>query len=141
MKYNHILVALELSEASQVLIDKAASLREMTGAEVSFIHIDGSVGELSSELTDLQIEPDARPLNDYGNQWLHRLQDMHDYPIKHFLVGTGNLGDKLTAVVDKYQCDVLICGHHHDLWNSIVSYSRQLINHSNIDILVVPIKE
>ncbi|MBW3695841.1 universal stress global response regulator UspA [Vibrio sp. T187] len=140
MKYKHILVALELVEESRVLIDRAASMAELTGAKVSFIHIDGTHGEIYPELIDLQKTPDRRPLNEHSNEWLSTFQKYPDFPLERFLVGTGDLGDKLHETIKDNGFDLLICGHHHDFWSRIVSYSRHLINNSPIDILVVPIE-
>lgn len=139
MKYQNILVALELSEDSKVLIERAVGLAELTGADVSFVHIDGSVGEVYSELMDIKADPTLKPLNEAGNQQLQNLLEHTNFPIKHFLVGTGDLSNKLEETIASNQFDLLICGHHHSFWSHIVSYSRNLINHSSIDILVVPI--
>lgn len=140
MCYQHILVALELSEDSnKVLINKAIALAKAVNAEVSFIHIDGTLGEIYPELMDIQEHPGDKPLNEYSNEQLHNVQQYTDYPIKHFLVGTGTLGDKLGGIINDYGFDILICGHHHKFWSHIVSYSRNVINKSPIDILVVPI--
>ncbi|MCW8345668.1 universal stress protein [Vibrio sp. ZSDZ65] len=139
MKYKHILVALELSDDSHVVIDKAVSFAKLMGAEVSFIHIDGSHGEIYPDLVDIQAEPERQPLNATSNEKLVAFQQYTDFPIKRFLVGTGDLGDKLKDTIAENEVDLLICGHHHDFWSRIVSYSRHLINKSPIDILVVPI--
>jgi len=140
MKYKHILVALELTEESKSLIDRAGSLAELTGAKVSFIHIDGTHGEIYPDLIDIQLEPDKRPLNEHNNEMLLTFKQYPNYPIHHFLVGTGDLGEKLRDTISENGFDLLICGHHHDFWSRIISYSKHLIDKSPIDILVVPIE-
>ncbi len=145
MKYKHILVALELTEENKVLINKAVAMADTFGADVSFIHVDGAVGEIYPELIDIQQDPDKKPLNQRGNDLLHQFQkyasDTYpDVPVKHFWVGTGSLSSKLKRMIEENNYDLLICGHHHDFWNNLVSYSRELINKSPVDILVVPIK-
>ena len=40
MSYQHILVAIDLSEDSKLLVDKAVALAKPLDADVSFIHID-----------------------------------------------------------------------------------------------------
>ncbi len=54
MSYKHIMVALDLSEESKMLIDKAVSLAKPLDAEVSFIHIDVNYAELYT-LIDLNM--------------------------------------------------------------------------------------
>ncbi len=139
MNYQRILVALELSEDSKVLIDRAIAIAKPANAEISFIHIDETFGETYEDLMDIQADPTLRPLNESSNEQLHYLQQYTDYPVTHFFVGTGNLSDKLSNTIKENEYDLLICGHHHNFWSNIVSYSRNLINKSPIDILVVPI--
>ncbi|MEZ9706553.1 universal stress protein, partial [Vibrio breoganii] len=40
MSYKHILVAVDLSEDSKLIVDKAVALAKPLEAKVSFIHID-----------------------------------------------------------------------------------------------------
>ena len=46
MSYQHILVAVDLTDESKVLIDKAVALAKPLDAKVSFIHIDVNYAEL-----------------------------------------------------------------------------------------------
>jgi nucleotide-binding universal stress UspA family protein len=139
MKYKHILVALEVSEDSNVLINRAGSLAEQFDAEVSFIHIDGTHGEIYPELVDIKESSDECPLNTHVLEQLKEFEGSAQYPIKHFLVGTGDLSTKLQDAILEHKVDLLICGHHHDFWSNLVSYSKHLINKSPVDILIVPI--
>ena len=141
MKYKHILVALELSDESTVLIDRAVSMASYLGSEISFIHIDGTHGEIYRELVDIKADPDQRPLNEHSMECLRSFSDYMEQPLKHFFVGTGDLADKLEVTIKEQEVDLLICGHHQDFWSKIISYSRHLINNSPVDILVVPIHD
>ncbi|MCG9680129.1 universal stress protein [Vibrio sp. Isolate23] len=141
MKYRHILVALELSEESNVLIERAVFMAKQHDAEISLIHIDGTHGEIYPELVDIHADASVRPLNEHSMEWLRAFQAKLDFPVKHFLVGTGDLGDKLNDTITENGVDLLICGHHQDFWSKIISYSRHLINKSPVDILVVPIPD
>ncbi|MDN2480120.1 universal stress protein [Vibrio astriarenae] len=139
MNYKHILVALELSDESHVLIDKAVFLAKLLDARISFIHIDGTHGEIYHELVDMKVEGAQRPLSVNAMEQLQEFESYMDYPLRSFLVGTGDLGDKIHETVVDHNVDLLICGHHQDFWSKIISYSRHLIHKSPVDILVVPI--
>ncbi|GLO61515.1 universal stress protein [Vibrio sp. MACH09] len=139
MNYKHILVALELSEDSNLLIDKAVFFAKQFQAEVSFIHIDGTHGEIYPELIDIQKDHNECPVSEHSIEQLQKFERYADYKIKHCFVGTGNLSDKLESTINDSQVDLLICGHHHDFWSKLLSYSKHLINKSPVDILVVPI--
>ena len=58
MKYKHILVALDLSKESHALIDRAVSIAGLVDAKVSYIHIDGTHGEIYPDLIDIKAEPE-----------------------------------------------------------------------------------
>ncbi|WP_100751727.1 universal stress protein [Vibrio salilacus] len=139
MNYKHILVALELSEETKELIDKANYLATLTNAEISFIHIDGSHGEIYPEVADIQANDTQRPFGEHTIAQIRAFEAYSEHPIKHILVGTGDLANKLKATIEDKQVDLLLCGHHHDFWSKIVSYSKHLVDKSPIDILVVPI--
>lgn len=95
MKYKHILVALELADESTVLIDRAVEMANYLDSDISFIHVDGTHGEIYRELVDIKENPDQRPLNEHSMECLKTFSDYMDYPLKHFFVGTGDLADKL----------------------------------------------
>ncbi|GMQ49193.1 universal stress protein [Vibrio sp. 10N] len=141
MKYKHILVALELSFESKVLIDRAVFLAKLLDADVSFIHIDGSHGEIYHELVDLVADPEQRPLTLESMDQLDEFAEYAQCTLKHFMVGTGDLGDKVKIAIAENDFDLLICGHHHDFWSKLVSASRQVINSSPVDVLVVPLED
>ncbi|MGD8118139.1 universal stress protein [Vibrio sp. TRT 29B02] len=139
MNYKHILVALELTDESKVLVDKAVYLAKLTNAEVSFIHIDGSHGEIYPEVVDLQTETNHPPFGEHTIEQIRAFESYSAFPIKHILLGSGDLADKLANTIENNNVDLLLCGHHHDFWSKIVSYSKHLVDASPVDILVVPI--
>jgi nucleotide-binding universal stress UspA family protein len=139
MTYQHILVALELSEESNILLERARYMAEKHDAHVSFVHIDGSHGEIYPDLVDIHNNPEQNPLNKETMDQLHAFEEHFDLPLRHFFVGTGDLADKLENTIADNGIDILICGHHHDFWSRIISYSKHLIHKSPVDILVVPI--
>lgn len=139
MNYRHILVALELEEESKALIDRAVYLAKLTDAQISFIHIDGSHGEIYPELVDLKTNPEQKPLGEHAIEQILAFEAYSPLEIREVLVGTGDLADKLKDTIVNNNVDLLICGHHNDFWSKIVSYSRHLVDKSPVDILVVPI--
>ncbi len=141
MTYKHILVAVELSEESHLLIDKAAVIAKQFNADVSLVHIDSTHGEIYTELFDLKQEESRANVRDNTSSFFDNFMQHSEHPVKHALVGVGNISTKLPKVINEYNVDLLICGHHHDFWSHIVSTSRQLINTSPVDILVVPIED
>ncbi|WP_413284266.1 universal stress protein [Vibrio sp. MA40-2] len=135
------MVAVELSEESVALIDKAAVYAEKFQADVSLVYIDSSHGEIYSEIFDLNKPEEQSNVNEKTNRYFQQFVQGAQVPIEYALVGTGSIADKLPGIIEQYKIDLLICGHHHDFWSHIISTSRQLINTSSVDILVQPIEE
>ncbi|HAS6176402.1 universal stress protein [Vibrio vulnificus] len=141
MSYQHILVAVDLSDDSKLLIDKAVSLAKALEAKVSFIHIDVNYAELYTGLIDINMAEAQHQAMEASRTQLGNLADYANFPITHTLVGSGDLSNELCDTIGEYQVDLLVCGHHQDFWSKLLSSTRQLINCSPVDMLVVPLKE
>lgn len=137
--YEHILVAVELSEESDSLIDKAAAYAKKFDADLSLIYIDSSYGEIFTQFFDLTEDTSHANVPEKTNSYFERFIQRSEVPVKRALVGAGNISNKLPEVIEEYEIDLIICGHHHDFLSHIISTTRQLINTSSVDILVHPI--
>ncbi|KOO05677.1 universal stress protein [Vibrio hepatarius] len=141
MSYQHILVAVDLSEDSKLLIDKAVSLAKPLGAEVSFVHIDVNYAELYTGLIDINLAETQHQAIQASQKQLQDFADHANFPIKHTLVGSGDLGNELCETIQEFNFDLVVCGHHQDFWSKLLSSTRQLINCTPVDLLVVPLKD
>ncbi|MGF1703805.1 universal stress protein [Photobacterium makurazakiensis] len=125
MSYKHILVAVDLSESSQTVIDKAISLAKGTSCKLSFVFVDVDRVVLArKEEQTLQKE-------------LQTLADQSDYPVAETLVVIGDLHIKLSAIVKKMDVDLVVCGHHHKFMSRLFSSIPKLANAVEADLLVV----
>lgn len=141
MSYQHILVAIDLSEDSKLLVDKAVSLAKPLNADISFIHIDVNYAELYTGLIDINLAETQHQAIEASQQQLQHLAEHADFPIKHTLVGSGDLSNELCDTIKEFNIDLVVCGHHQDFWSKLLSSTRQLINCSPVDMLVVPLKD
>ncbi len=141
MSYQHILVAVDLSEDSKFLVDKAVALAKALSADVSFIHIDVNYAELYTGLIDINLAETQHQAIEASQRQLQNFADHANYPIKHTLVGSGDFGHELCDSIMEFNVDLVVCGHHQDFWSKLLSSTRQLINCSPVDLLVVPLKD
>jgi universal stress protein A len=141
MSYQHILVAVDLSDESQILIDKAVALAKPLGAEVSFIHIDINYAEIYTGLIDINLTAAHNHAMQSSMEQLKQMAETSHYPIKHTLVGSGDLGYELKEAINDRNVDLVICGHHQDFWSLLLSSTKQLINSISTDMLVVQLTE
>ncbi|WP_354624972.1 universal stress protein [Psychromonas sp. MME2] len=141
MKYRHILVAIDLTDSSEYIINKAVSLAKMSNAELSLIYVDMDYSNIYTGLSYSEftkIEPDSQRVTSLQNE-LKSLAEKVDYPISHRLFESGDLSKNILQSTEELGADLLVCGHHHDFWSGLLSSSRKLLRKSVIDIFIVQV--
>ncbi len=139
--YKHVLVAVDLSEESLVLLRKGADIAKACSAKLSIIHVDVNFSDLYTGLIDINMTSVQDNVVGETVQVLSELSEKIDYPVTERLSGTGDFCQVLQDAVDEYDVDLLITGHHQDFWSKLVSSTRQVMNSVSVDMLVVPLKE
>ncbi|PHM62502.1 universal stress protein UspA [Xenorhabdus ishibashii] len=141
MAYKHILVAVDLSPESQILVEKAVSLAKPYNAKISLIHVDVNYSDLYTGLIDVNLGDMQERIADETRNSLKELSVGADYPVQETLSGSGDLGQVLVDAIKQYDMDLVVCGHHQDFWSKLMSSARQLINTVHVDMLIVPLRD
>jgi universal stress protein A len=148
MSYNHILVAVDLTKSSEIVISKAVSLAKEVNAKLSFIYVDanhvsvsGAVGNLGLVLPEVGNSITDGKERLLLKKELSALVDQFDYPVENTLVVIGDVEVKLTTAVSQLDADLLVCGHHHDFWSRLLSSERKLVNTVSTDLLIVYLED
>ncbi|ATZ13050.1 universal stress protein UspA [Erwinia amylovora] len=141
MSYKHILIAVDLSPESKLLVDKAVSLARPYNAKVSLIHVDVNYSDLYTGLIDVNLGDMQKRLSQETHSALTELSASAGYPIAETLSGSGDLCQVLVDAIKQYQVDLVVCGHHQDFWSKLMSSARQLINTIHVDMLIVPLHD
>jgi universal stress protein A len=141
MAYKHILVAVDLSDESSILIAKAVSMARPYDAKVSIINVDINYSDLYTGLIDVNIGDMQQRISQETKEALDELSEKAGYPIAEKLMAKGDLGMALVDTIEKYDVDLVLCGHHQDFWSKLISSARQLINTIHIDMLIVPLQQ
>ena len=139
--YKHVLVAVDLSEESLVLLRKGANIAEKFGAKLSLIHVDVNFSDLYTGLIDINMSSVQDSVIAETSKALNDLAGQLTYPVTEKLNGTGDFSQVLEEAVDKHDVDLLITGHHQDFWSKFMSSTRQLMNSVKVDMLVVPLDD
>ena len=138
MSYKHILVAVDLSQSSEKVLNRAVSLAKDTNAKLSLIFVDvdnvSNIGIANLEIATL---PSIAEREKTLKKELQTLADQADYPIENAIVVMGDFTRKVNAEVQKMGADLLVCGHHHDFWSRLLSAARKLVNSAVTDLLIV----
>ncbi|MDH2998596.1 universal stress protein [Pasteurellaceae bacterium LFhippo2] len=139
MMYKHILVAVDLSEESLLLLRKGANLAANSNAKLSIIHVDVNFSDLYTGLIDINMSSVQDSVSEETVKALDDLANRIDYPVTERLNGSGDFSQVLEEAVEKYQVDLLVTGHHQDFWSKFMSSTRQVMNNVSVDMLVVPL--
>lgn len=142
MSYNHILVAVDLSESSEKLIEKAVSIAKISNAKLSLIFVDvdniSYVGLTSIEMSPI---PSTKERITARQEELQKFVERTDYPIENAIVEVGILASELSTTIEEKKIDLLVCGHHHDFWSRLLSSVNKIINSIVADLLIVYLEE
>ncbi|MEA3482673.1 MAG: universal stress protein [Pseudomonadota bacterium] len=129
MSYKHVLVAVDLSQSSQVVIEKAIIQAKNSNAKLSFVYVDvDRVIMEPKEEQKLQKE-------------LQELADKCLYPVHETMAVIGDLHIKLSGIVKKEGIDLVVCGHHHNLLSRFFSSVPRVANEVEADLLIVYLDE
>ena len=139
--YNHVLVAVDLSDESTFLLEKAAKIAKRNDAKLSIIHVDVNFSDRYTGLIDVNMSSMQDRISTETHQALTQLAEQAGYPITEKLSGSGDLGQVLTDAIEQYDVDLLVTGHHQDFWSKLMSSTRQVMNNIAIDMLVVPLRD
>ncbi|WED23766.1 universal stress protein [Vibrio sp. JC009] len=142
MTYKHILVAVDLSSESHLLVEKAASQAKANQAKLSLIHIEVvQDDDFTRQIVNSLVEESAenKVLKESQDK-LKELKDNASYPIENTLVACGGLDDELEKAIAEYEFDLIVCGHHQDFWHTVKSSTKQVMRSIPVDMLVVPLK-
>lgn len=139
--YKHVLVAVDLSDESQFLLEKAAGVARRNEAKLSIIHVDVNFSDLYTGLIDVNMASMQDRISTETQQSLVQLAENSSYPVTEKLSGSGDLGQVLADAIEKYDVDLLVTGHHQDFWSKLMSSTRQVMNNVAVDMLVVPLRD
>ncbi|CUY89902.1 universal stress protein [Serratia sp. IR-2025] len=139
MSYQHIVIATDLSDRDVRLIEKGAALAKVTRAKLSLIHVDIHHAPYYSAMGLQTYHYDGEvPTNVTTQQALAALALHSPHPIPDAIMVTGELVPALRREILARGIDLIIFGHHQDLWSNLFSTTRQAINNLEVDVLVIP---
>ncbi|MFV9067088.1 universal stress protein [Serratia fonticola] len=122
MTYQHIAIATDLSDDAELLVRKGSELAGALQAKLSLIYIDEQANHYS-EFGSGEFNYTDKTFTERVKNMLNAIQQQAEYPISEKGI------------------DLVIFGHHHDMWSRLVSSTRRTINHIAVDMLVVPIEK
>jgi universal stress protein A len=141
--YKHILVATDLSEESDQLVEKVKQLAKFSNAELSIIHVIEPLsfaygGDVPMDLTAIQAQ-----LDEHAKAKMTRFTELLDYPVKESYVVSGHTETEIHKVAEEQSCDLIIVGNHgrHGLALLLGSTANGILHGAKCDVLAIRVTE
>ncbi|OGT35428.1 MAG: hypothetical protein A3F11_01485 [Gammaproteobacteria bacterium RIFCSPHIGHO2_12_FULL_37_14] len=139
--YKHILFATDLTEDTDYLVEKVRSVRGLTKAKLSLIHVVEPLPGYSYAY--LGIEDIEGQLIEEARQSIEKLGEKLQVvkPEQHIEVGPTKT--KILKIADDIQADLIICGSHgrHGLSLLLGSTANAILHGAKCDVLTVRLPE
>ncbi|MCD6055526.1 MAG: UspA [Gammaproteobacteria bacterium] len=134
-RYQHILLATDLGEASQKATEKAKDFAELFGATLSIVHIIEPIAAYGyPELADLQT-----PLIETANVKMKTLGEKLGVPAERRFVELGSIKKLIPALAAQHKVDLIILGSHdrHGIARLLGSNANAIAHHTHCDTMIV----
>lgn len=135
--HKHILLATDLSEDTDYILEKVRMIRGYTGAKLSIIHVveplpGYSYAYLGIEDIEEQLITEARTA-------LAALGEKLNVPKEDLWIEIGPAKTKILKVADEIKADLIICGSHgrHGLSLLLGSTANAILHGAKCDVLTV----
>lgn len=137
--YNRVLVAVDLTDESDQVLQKAIDIAQRNEAELHLIHVIEIVsfaygGDIPMDLTSLQEQIDKQ-----ANERMNETAKLLSYPVTQTSIATGNTEEEIHQHARKIDADLIVIGSHgrHGLALILGSTSNGVLHGATCDILAV----
>ena len=141
MKYNHILIATDLLEGSEIVAKRALELAKEFSSKVSIIHVvEPLPGYGYAFIAPAEIESQ---LIDEAKKQLVDIAKQYSIPADNVHVVLGPTKVEILEIADKNGVDLIVVGTHirHGLGHLLGSTANAVIHSATCDVLTVRITE
>lgn len=143
MMYNKILLAVDLTDESIKVANKAAALCQATGAELIILHVIESLnyaygGDVPIDITDIQTQ-----LQETAKERIAILETQLDTPFKESCITQGGIESEIHRIAEEKKADLIIVGSHcrHGLALLLGSTANGVLHGAPCDVLAVKVNK
>ncbi len=141
-QYSHIMVAIDLSEDSRYVSDRAAALAKLSSARLSIIHVIEPInfaygGDIPMDLTAIQEQ-----LDEHARAKLQEFSTPYGVSEENQFVIVGLPQREIHRVCEEEQVDLVVVGSHgrHGLSLLLGSTCNSVLHGAGCDVLAVRVK-
>ncbi|WP_421863879.1 universal stress protein [Motiliproteus sp.] len=143
MAYQHILLAIDLTEESGQVADRAVALAKQGETRLSMIHVIEPLsfaygGDVPMDLSTIQEQ-----LDEHAQQRLEAFADSLGVPVAQLHVVSGHTESEIHRVAKEIEADLIIVGSHgrHGLSLLLGSTANGVLHGAKCDVLAVRVQD
>ena len=143
MSYQHILLAVDLTEESKQVADKAVLLAQQCNSQLSLIHVIEPLsfaygGDVPMDLSTIQEQ-----LDEHAQQRLDEFSAQLPVEIKQVHVVSGHTESEIHRIAKETDIDLIVVGSHgrHGLSLLLGSTANGVLHGAKCDVLAVQVHE
>lgn len=135
--YPRILLAVDLSNESDQLIDKACNIATNNNAQLSVIHVIEPLSFAYGGDVPMDLSTTQDQLSEHAIKNLAQFCQKLNYPVADQLVITGHTESEIHRVAQEKSCDLIIVGSHgrHGLALLLGSTANGVLHGAPCDVL------
>ncbi len=140
--YKRILMAVDLSEESDQLIDKTCEIAERNDAELSLIHVIEPLsfaygGDVPMDLTTIQEQ-----LDEHARSKLDAFATKLSHPVKNKFIVSGHTESEIHRIAGEHDINLIIVGSHgrHGLSLLLGSTANGVLHGAHCDVLAIRVQ-
>ena len=139
--YHHVLAAVDLSEQSKNLVNKAVALAQANDAKLSLIHVVEPLHVYDTFMTLDYSDIHAQARQD-AEAAMKTLAESVTIPVEHCMVADGRPQDLIHQVTEDKSVDLIVIGSHGRKGIALLlgSTANAVLHGSTCDVLAVRIK-
>jgi universal stress protein A len=139
--YSNILLAVDLSDESDQLIEKTRAIARNNDATVTVLHVIEPLsfaygGDVPMDLTTVQDQ-----LNEHARTNLTAFTKKLDFPVADQMVLVGHTETEIHRIAEAKNCDLIVVGSHgrHGLALLLGSTANSVLHGAPCDVLAIRI--
>lgn len=137
--YPRILLAVDLSDESDQLIEKTRAIAENNNAELTVIHVIEPLSFAYGGDVPMDLSTTQDQLSEHATTNLSQFCEKLNYPVTNQLVITGHTESEIHRVAEEKSCDLIVVGSHgrHGLALLLGSTANGVLHGAPCDVLAV----
>ena len=145
--YKHLLVAVDLSDETQPIVERARDEAKLHGAQMSLITVIkplalsyGGMGypmDYSPQIAEIEAQ-----IVENSHAQMAKLGQSLDVPVRRQHIEIGNPAGEVRRAAEAYRADLIVIGSHgrHGLGLFLGSTATGVLHGCSVDVLVVRIR-